>query len=244
MPPPSKRAKYTASTSQKVGSANRNSLLEPVVEIPIPTTGASVPASLNAEETSEGKTPAVGPPSLASSALPLVNAAGGLFSKVFGYSSAPTISATILKPTSSTVQTQKKGGKGGRSAGAAGAGLSSRPEPVVEIASPAQANTSAITLEGVVSSVTMVADGSNLGKRKRRDVDYRMKTLAQLEAEEIAEAAHLAANTSLIGVDGNGRAARSTRNLKSMKESPVPPLRPPAGPMYNGPFIHRKRCAL
>lgn len=239
-PPPAKKPKITA-TTPKISRPS-----QPTVEIPIPASSASMSKQSTNKDlpAAEHSLPSAGPPSLVSSALPLVTAAGGLLSKVFGYAApVPTISASVTGPPfKPTMPTQKKGRKGGRPSGNTAAEILARKNPVVEIVSPSHTSSSTTLVETtVVSSTGMHSDTSVLGKRKRTEKNYYIQSIAEIEA---AEAAAMEANLSANGsVNGNGRAVRSTRNPKSMRESPPPPLRGPSGPMYTGPFIHRKRCA-
>lgn len=232
-PPPAKKIRIAEAPSVSKSS-------KPIVEVPVPASSTATPNQSRSKR-DEVTEPPTGPPSLVSSALPLVSAAGGLLSKVFGYSaSAPTISATISgPPLKPTVATQKKGRKGGRPPGSTAAAMLARRNPVVEIVSPSHPGSKATVLETATVSSAMISETSVLGKRKRTEKNYYIQSIAEVEA---AEAAAMEANLSANGsVNGNGRAVRSTRNSKSMKESPPPPLRGPSGPMYTGPFIHRKR---
>lgn len=171
------------------------------------------------------------------------SAAGEVLSKLFGLASPSTSSAPPIKTQTDNETVQKKGR--GRPLGSTAAAIAARTQPVVEIETlkTVQIATSTSTAP---ASIAMSADGSTLGKRKRSVPvpNYYIETLQEVEAAEeraLAEAAATAAlNATLHGA--NGRAIRSTRNFKSMKEASPPPVRVVSGPMYTGPFIHRKRC--
>lgn len=243
MPPPLKKPRYTLSAAiPSTGMhGNRTRLTKPTVEIPLPA--STVPGSVrnSVVKLTGNELPSTAPPSLVSSALPLVTAAGGLFSKMMGYATAPSISATTTvppaeSPTRSDILVQKKGRKGGRPLGPTNAGVAAKQKPVVEIEQASQTGASATTMEArATTSIATISDTSNLGKRKRAEVNYFIESLENIEAAERLAAAAVEAELA----NGNGRAVRSTRNQKSMKESPPPR---PLGPMYSGPFIHRKRC--
>lgn len=170
------------------------------------------------------------------------SAAGEDLSKLFGLASPSTSSAPPAKTQTNNEPVLKKGR--GRPLESTAAAIAARTQPVVEIETlkTVQTTTSSST---AAASVAMSADGSTLGKRKRSAPvpNYYIETLLEVEAAEeraLAEAAATAAlNATLHGA--NGRVIRSTRNFKSMKEASPPPVQVVSGPMYTGPFIHRKR---
>jgi hypothetical protein len=200
--------------------------------------GGDAPHQSSAPATSSTRQVEVVIPKTSSPAL------GAIRSNESSINSASATPAALLRPA---VVSKKRARKGGVPAAVG-------QEPVIAIDDSENEQThgdvldeeagrvgeASVEMRGIISSETITAKQQR-EKRQIPKVNYYVPSIDEFAKIDVAQDSSTSGSGNGVNGTGNGRPARSTRYNKSMRESLPPAPRKEPLPMYNGPFIHRKR---